>query len=274
ATGRPWDYDAPRYRRVAQARQHEQNRMLAYTTSTGCRLEFLRRELDDAHARECGRCDNCTGTRPDTTIGPAAHQAAQTALRRPGVEFAPRRMWPTGLAATGVDRSGKIPPEWRAEPGRALARMSDIGWGAALRALFDTDTDTPVPGDMFDAVVQVLASWQWDRRPSAVVSLGSRTRPRLVNGLAGSLASLGKMDYLGALRRTGSHTSRNPSGTNSAQRLRQVCDGFTADFDIPSTAVLLVDDLRDSGWSLTEAAMTLRRAGAEAVYPLALALDA
>ncbi len=38
--------------------------------------------------------------------------------------------------------------------------------------------------------------------------------------------------------------------------------------------VLLVDDVVDSGWTMTVAARELRRAGAAAVLPLALALDA
>jgi ATP-dependent DNA helicase RecQ len=35
--------------------------------------------------------------------------------------------------------------------------------------------------------------------------------------------------------------------------------------------MLLVDDVADSGWTLTVAAMLLRRAGAPAVLPLVLA---
>ena len=52
-------------------------------------------------------------------------------------------------------------------------------------------------------------------------------------------------------------------------------DGFTvpdlAGLDGP---VLLVDDVVDTGWTMTVAARLLRRAGATAVLPFALALDA
>jgi ATP-dependent DNA helicase RecQ len=62
---------------------------------------------------------------------------------------------------------------------------------------------------------------------------------------------------------------------NSAQRLAAVWDGFT----VPDLAgvdgpVLLVDDVIDSGWTATVVARLLRRAGAPAVLPFALALDA
>ena len=151
--------------------------------------------------------------------------------------------------------------------------MSDIGWGNALRALLKDPTDKPVNEAMFAALVKVLAAWDWEHRPSAVASVGSRSRPLLVDGLAQRLAEVGKMDYLGSLTRFGGAASR-PEPSNSAVRVRGVYNAFTVPFAVPDgTDVLLVDDVRDSGWTLTIAAQLLRRAGARSVYPLVLALD-
>ena len=50
ATGKPWDYDGERYERVARERTREQQAMLDYLATDGCRMEFLRRELDDPAA--------------------------------------------------------------------------------------------------------------------------------------------------------------------------------------------------------------------------------
>jgi len=273
ATGAPWTYDAERYAKVTAARLHEQRRMLAYEATGDCRLEFLRTELDDAEAAPCGRCDNCTGTRTEAGVSNEAAAGAAAALSKPGVTVEPKRMWPTGLQAIGIDLKGKIPLDRSAEPGRALARLSDIGWGGPLRALLADGSDRDVPEDVFGAVVKVLASWDWAERPTAVVSMGSLSRPRLVNGLAERIARLGRMEYLGALGRSpgaGSGAHR----ANSAQRLQQVLHAFTVDFEVPAASVLLVDDVRDSGWSATVAAMRLREAGAAAVHPLTLALQA
>jgi ATP-dependent DNA helicase RecQ len=273
ATGEPWSYDAERYAKVAAARKHEQGRMLAYEATDGCRLEFLRKELDDAEAAPCGRCDNCTGTRTEAGVSAAAAEGAAAALSKPGVPFEAKRMWPTGMQAIGIDVKGKIPVEKSAESGRALARLSDIGWGGPLRALLSDGADRDVPDDVFKAVVQVLASWDWAERPTAVVSMGSLSRPRLVDGLAERIAKLGRMEYLGSLGRA-TDTGAGRHRANSAQRLQQVLNAFTVDFPVPASSVLLVDDVRDSGWSMTVAAMRLREAGAAAVYPLALALQA
>src|SRR5262249_1629834 len=65
-----------------------------------------------------------------------------------------------------------------AEPGRALGRLTDIGWGTTLRSLLaDASPDEPVTGQLTDAMVKVLAAWGWERRPGAVITLPSRRRP-------------------------------------------------------------------------------------------------
>src|SRR6185312_582959 len=63
-TGAPWDYDEPRYRKLDEARRREQQAMLDYQVTEGCRMAFLRGQLDDPQLGEgerFGRCDNCTG---------------------------------------------------------------------------------------------------------------------------------------------------------------------------------------------------------------------
>src|SRR4051794_20219646 len=60
STGVDWTYDADRYRKVDEARRAEQQAMRDYIATSACRMQFLRRQLDDPAAAPCGRCDNCT----------------------------------------------------------------------------------------------------------------------------------------------------------------------------------------------------------------------
>ena len=248
--------------------------MRDYASTAGCRMEYLRRQLDDPEAAPCGRCDRCTGTGPPTDVSPAALESARAALGRPGVEVEPRRMWPTGMAAAGVAVSGRIPAERQAAPGRALGRMSDLGWGPTLRDLLN-GPDQEVPPHVFDGLVKVLAGWEWEERPQSVVAVPSRSHPRLVRSVAERIATVGRLPLLGELVRT----RDEPPGTgrsNSAQRLRAVAGAFALPdgMQVPPGPVLLVDDRVDTGWTLTECARLLREAGAGAVLPLVLALDA
>jgi ATP-dependent DNA helicase RecQ len=272
ATGQPWTYDAERYARVASDRAAEQDAMRAYAATDDCRMEFLRRQLDDPDAKPCGRCDRCTARPLPDEVSNASLAAAQSALGRPGVEIEPRRMWPTGLVALGVDLAGKIPAGLQADSGRALGRLSDVGWGSRLREVF-AGTDGPVPDDVLRAVVQVLAGWGWETRPAAIVAMPSRSRPLLVASLAARLAEVGRLPLLGALARVRDGGRRG--GSNSAQRLLAVHAAFAVPpgLVLDGSPLLLVDDRVDTGWTMTEAARLLREGGAGHVLPLALAVD-
>jgi len=280
ATGQPWVYEGERYERVAHERTREQQAMLAYQATTDCRLEYLRRELDDPEAAPCGRCDNCTGTRWAQDVPQAGAAAASERLARPGVTVEPRKMWPTGMKDLGIDgASGKIPVTQLAEPGRALGRLTDIGWGVTLRALLsDQAPDGPVTDQLMDAVVKVLASWNWAQRPASVVTLPSRSRPELITSLGQRISAVGRLPYLGSLGYA-SADGPGPRRHNSAQRLGSLWRALTVPDDLREALkahdggpVLLVDDQIDTGWTMTFAAMLLRDAGASAVLPLTLAV--
>ena len=269
STGQPWAYDGPRYAQVAADRAAEQQAMRDYVTTDGCRMDYLRRQLDDPTSTQCGRCDRCLGTPLDVSVSPASLDAARAALGRPGVAVEPRSMWPTALKDLGV--SGRIAATEAASEGRALARLSDLGWGTRLRPLL-TGPDTEVTQDVIAGVIEVLKAWGWDERPVAVAALPSRSRPLLVGSLARQLAHVGRLPLLGTLEQV--RPTAGPR-SNSAQRLRLVRGAFAvpAGWEVPEGPVLLVDDRTDSGWTLTEGARLLRHAGATAVLPLVLAID-
>jgi ATP-dependent DNA helicase RecQ len=292
STGQPWTYDTQRYAWVADQRRTEEQAMREYATTTGCRMEFLRRQLDDERAEPCGRCDNCAGARFTTDVSPATLEAARAALGRPGVELEPRKMWPTGLEAAGVPLKGRIPAGEQAQPGRALGRLSDIGWGNRLRPLFaEGAADRPVPPEAVDAIVQVLADWArgpggWasgdpdaPARPAGVVAIASRRRGLLVGSLSERIAAIGRIPLLGSVEHTGEGGPAPAPRSNSAQRVKALHGAFAVPEDLSSALkenpgpVLLVDDFSDTGWTLAVVARLLRRAGASAVFPLVLALQ-
>ncbi|MER7896407.1 RecQ family ATP-dependent DNA helicase [Streptomyces sp. NPDC096046] len=290
ATGQPWSYDAERYAWVARQREAEQQAMRAYASTTDCRMEFLQRQLDDEAAKPCGRCDNCAGPRFAADTSEEALDAARVDLGRAGAEVEPRRMWPTGLPAIGVDLKGRIPAGEQAAPGRALGRLSDIGWGNRLRPMLSPQApDGPVPDDVAKAVVEVLADWAkgpggWapgapeaQPRPVGVVTVASRTRPRLINSLAARVAEIGRLPLLGAVEYTGD--AHPGARSNSAQRLKALDGALTVPPALASALVetqgpvLLLDDYTETGWTLAVAARMLRRSGAQGVLPLVLAVQ-
>lgn len=258
ATGQPWTYDTERYERLDRAREAEQNAMLEYQSTTECRMNFLRRQLDDPglapDAPGCGRCDNCTGRRFDVSVDAAEVATIRARLDRPGIDLLPRKQWPTGLSKLGVPLSGKISDG--PEVGRVLGRLSDLGWGQRLRTLLDAP-DGPAPDHIVDACIAVLREWNWTQRPGAVMALQSATHPALAADLAARLARIGRLTDLGVLH---TRPDRPPvSAANSAHRVAALFDSWeTPDLTGLDTPVLLVDTHTDTGWTLTLAARTRR----------------
>ncbi|WP_335978946.1 RecQ family ATP-dependent DNA helicase [Streptomyces sp. CA2R106] len=290
STGAEWVYDAERYAWVARQRAAEQQAMRDYVGTTQCRMEFLRQQLDDEGAVPCGRCDNCAGAWIESAVSAGALTGAAKELDRPGVEVEPRRMWPTGMAALGIDLKGRIPAQEQCSTGRALGRLSDIGWGNRLRPLLAEDApDGAVPDEVLRAAVAVLADWArsaggWSSgapdapaRPVGVVAVPSLTRPQLVGSLAQGIASVGRMPFLGSLTYTGGNGAHAARRSNSAQRLKALSGAFTVSEELAGAlaaspgSVLLVDDSTDSGWTLAVCARLLRQAGSGPVLPLVLA---
>ncbi len=280
STGDGWTYDEERYARVAAAREAEAASMMAFQATAGCRMRFLQEALDDPAAADCGRCDRCAGPWFDASVPDGAAQAASRTLRKVGVPVDPRSQWPSGMARLGVSRSGRIGADEALEPGRVVARLTDLGWGQRLRALLGTGAaDAPADERLLGACVEVLAGWGWEQRPVAVVTMPSLSRPSLVASVGEHLARLGRLEHLGALTLTTPEPTSGPGG-NSAFRLAAVHDRFAVSAALAERLaglagpVLLVDDLIDSRWTMTIAGGLLRRAGASAVLPFALAAAA
>jgi ATP-dependent DNA helicase RecQ len=272
-TGEPWEYDEPRYRKLDDARRGEQQTMLDYLSTRDCRMTFLRAQLDDPElspGERCGRCDNCAGSRYSTDIDSTALDAAQDHLQRPGVELAPRKQWPTGMDKLGVALSGRIVDGPSA--GRTIGRLTDLGWGVRLRRLLD-EPDGPAPDEVLRAAVAVLAAWQWEQRPTAVIGIDSISHPVLIGSVVQRLSELGRLTNLGTLRYS---PGRRPvTAANSAYRVAALNESWLCPdpsaIDELTGPVLLVDDIVDTGWTMTMAARALRRAGAAGVLPFALA---
>jgi ATP-dependent DNA helicase RecQ len=278
STGQPWTYDAERYERVAQARVREQELMVAYERTDSCRMAFLQESLDDDSAVPCGRCDGCAGPWFPTEVPDTAVTTARGRLERAGVQLEPRAQWPTGMDRLGVPVKGKIPAEESMQPGYAVARLTDLGWGQRLRELLRSP-DAPVDPALLRACVPILRDWGWQERPVAVAAVPSRTRPQLVESFGEGLAQMGRLEWLGPLQLLDGGPV-GEAGGNSAFRLANVWERLGLDAQQHRAVsgltgpVLLVDDLASSRWTLTVAAQVLRRAGAPGVLPFVLALEA
>ena len=120
-TGADWVYDEQRHRRIAEARRAEQQAMLDYLGTTGCRLAFLRRQLDDPDSgpdARCGRCDNCTGTVWNTAVDPGSGRPPTSGWPGRGSRWrrasSGRAAWPSSACRCP---GGSRPASWPSRAG-------------------------------------------------------------------------------------------------------------------------------------------------------------
>ncbi|MGN7142600.1 recombinase RecQ, partial [Streptomyces pseudogriseolus] len=114
-------------------------------------------------------------------------------------------------------------------------------------------------------------------RPVGVVTVASGTRPQLVRSLGARIAETGRLPLLGTVQSSGEQHQLPRS--NSAQRLKALAGALAVPPELAEALaraggpVLLVDDYTETGWTLAVAARLLRRAGAQGVLPLVLAVQ-
>jgi ATP-dependent DNA helicase RecQ len=262
-TLQPWRYDAERVAAVTAVRRAEQAAMRRYASSADCRMRMLRAELDDVTDQACGRCDNCTGMSFRIGFDTADVADATTFLRRSTLEIEPRKRWPYGLGTP----QGSIPADHQFATGRALSVYGNGGWGSVVRvAKYE---DRGLPDNLVAAAGRLVREWAPDPAPEWVTCVPSTTSP-LVREFARRLASVLGLSFDEVVTRVRSGRPQKEM-ENSAQQVMNVYGAFAVERTVPSTPVLLIDDIVDSRWTLTVAGIALRDAGSGPVYPFVLA---
>ena len=241
---------------VTGARRNEQQLMFDYVTTDRCRMQFLTAQLDDPAVEPCGVCDNCTGQPVPDDIDPALVTAADAYLRRRPLHIEPKKQ--------GI-KAGE-----RHEVGRVLCRWGDAGWAPLVEKGM---TDGYFDDQLIGAVFQLLAEWRPDPDPewvAAVPSARGGSDGDLVVDFAARLAGEIGLPYLDLVERIRDRPPQR-SLQNSHHQKENVHGAFAVMENPPATPGLLIDDVSDSGWTLTEVATLLRRAGAGPVHPVCLA---
>ncbi len=265
ATGSDWTYDGDRYAAVTALRRAEQRAMLAYGDDGRCLMETLQAELDDPAAAPCGRCSVCTGPRFAGTVDTHVAARATRLLRTQPLTLAVRRQTPK----TADRPASRIPADLLLAEGRALGRGGDGGWdnlvAAGLRGRRFGD-------ELVEASAELVDRWRPTPAPAWVCPVASRRSAELVPDFAERLAARLDLPCARALIRAGDAPPQREM-RNASQQVANIRGQFKVDATLVSPGpVLLVDDIRYSGWTLATVGAQLRLAGAACVHPLVLRL--
>ena len=112
--------------------------------------------------------------------------------------------------------------------------------------------------------------WLPEPFPKWITAIPSRRHPRLVYDFASRLAAALDVPFVEALART-TEAAEQKLMANSSMQARNVAGSLKAIERMPAGAVLLIDDIIDSGWTLTMAGWLLLEQGSGVVHPFTLA---
>ena len=251
----PWIYPHERVAGVTDARRWEQQLMFDYADTSGCRMRFLTDLLDDDMAGGCGICDNCRGEMLQPSTSSTLIADAEAFLRNRPLMIEPRKQ--------------SIPISERNQQGRTLAHWGDSGWGPMVQ---QGRREGHFADELVDAMAEIITEWAPSPAPEWVAAVPSDRTTSLVPDFAARVAFQLGLVFVPLLERA---AERPPQVEmqNSPHQSANVAGAFTLGEPPMPGPVLLIDDLVDSGWTLTETGRLLSRSGSGPVYPLVLAIS-
>jgi ATP-dependent DNA helicase RecQ len=211
-------------------------------------------------------CANCQGKGFRAETSPDLVKQAAEFLGRVDILLEPKKRWPVDMS---LSETSVIPVELRNAPGRSLCYYGDSGWGRLVRE------GKYERGEFDDKLVEASAllireRWRPEPFPDWITAIPSRRHPGLVYDFAARLARALGIPFVAALVRI-SDAPEQKLMANSSMQARNVNGTLSTIEQLPPGTVLLIDDIVDSGWTLTIAGWLLKKKGSSVVHPFTLA---
>ena len=260
--------DQQRIAHLTQQREQEWLEVQQYLHYQGCLMNYLRGALDDTTINNCGKCASCLGQSIiDVYLDPLLIHHAASFLKQAEMPITAKKQLPAN-AFVNYNFHGNLPASLQAKQGRVLCRWGDAGWG---KLVADNKHTRHFCDELVDAVVEMITKrWQPTPSPDWVCCVPSINHPQLVTDFAQRLANKLKIPFINAVIKTKANQPQKGQ-QNRFHQCRNLDGAFSIHQPIPNGAVLLVDDIVDSGWTLTVIAALLQQAGSGVVFPVALA---
>ncbi len=256
--------------RLTRQREIEWRELQEYIDSDTCLMAYLRNALDDPETEDCGSCAVCLKWNDiRRSVDRNLVISAFSFLHHSEMPLRPR-----GYVPVGALQSYNIVGNLRnhnliASEGRILSRWQDPGWGSDVA--YDKQHNGYFRDDLVEAVADMYER-RWRPRPAPrwVTCVPSPNHPTLVPDFAQRLASRLGLPFVDAIEKVRDNEPQK-NQQNSFHQYRNLDGVFAISGTIPRTPVLLVDDIIDSGWTVTVLAALLRQGGSGPVFPVALA---
>jgi len=270
-TPNPYKLNQERIEHLTRQREKEWEEVQNYISSEKCLMAYLCKILDDPETKECGRCSVCLG-KPivEIEIDQKLVNEAKRFLKHAEFPIKLKIQVPHG-AFDVYDFQGNLPLWLRGSEGRILSHWKDAGWGSIVA---EDKNKGHFRDELVDALTEMIKlRWKPKPPPEWVTCIPSLNHPELVPNFAKRISSKLKLPFVSSIRKIRS----NDPQKNQENRFHQ-CKNLDGAFElidnIHDTPVILVDDIIDSGWTLTILSALLLQKGSGPVYPVVLSSTA
>ena len=259
--------DYSKIQSLIRQREAEWNQIKQYIEHKGCLMEFLVNALDDENQLKCGKCSSCVGK-------PALKTGINKDLELSAIRFLSNSEIPlkckTTIPKDAFPEYGffeEFNKELQAEPGMILSTWGKPTWG---KYVLQGKRNGFFNYQLVDAVVRLYGRWLPQPAPKWVTCIPSLSKPHLVPNFAERLSTKLGLPFRPVINKVKDNPPQKVQ-ENSFYQCKNLDGVFEIASHIPEGPVLLIDDVCDSGWTLSVAAALLRQAGSGPVWPLALA---
>lgn len=263
-----YQMDHARIAHLTGQRVREWQEVNSYIADMGCKMTYLRRSLDDLDPARCGKCASCIGQNLiNQILDPAIVHRASTFLKHAEMIITPKAQVAAN-AFVEYGFRGNLPMRLRAQEGRVLSRWGDAGWGQTVA---DNKHAGYFSEELVEAMVEMIQQrWHPNPAPQWVCCVPSCAHPQLVPDYARRLAARLGLPFVDVVSKVRNNQPQKGQ-QNRFHQCRNLDGAFAINQPLDNSPVLIVDDIVDSGWTLTVIAALLQQAGSGMVYPVALA---
>ncbi|MCL2064101.1 MAG: RecQ family ATP-dependent DNA helicase [Candidatus Cloacimonetes bacterium] len=263
-----FEYNQNYYDAITAIRRQEQEKMDEMSQTKECYSKFIVNCLDDFTATSCGKCKNCLGYEEfASVIAPEYLDKAQNYFEKLIIPIEPRKQW----ATTSLTKQTRINPQ--NEIGFCLTKYGDPGYGTLVKN-DKYSKATRFCDELLGKSVSELKDFVEKNRIDSITFVPS-LRSGIVEDFAKRLANRLNLKLLVLLQKTPADFQK--SMQNSSYQCENALKSFNVIKNnalIMPENILLIDDIIDSGWTLTVCGFKLMEVGCEKVFPFALANSA
>ena len=260
----PFCYNREHYEQIKDIRRYEQQKMQEFIHTKECLSRFIVNCLDDPTTDKCGICSNCLGyaeypEQPDN----AALQLTQEYLERLIINIEPRKKFPN------KGFTGSCVIDHQNQEGICLSKYGDPGYGMLVKK-GKYGTPQGFCEELIVKSTSILRDVVSKMDINALTCVPS-LRSSIVADFANELANRLNLPFVQLLQKQSAKQQKDME--NSYYQCRNAWDSFSmvqGAINVPKH-IILVDDIVDSGWTLTVCGYRLAQAGCELVFPFALA---